>query len=134
MRGGAHHGDWRSTAGQAGRPATLLPSSPSSASARPGPLGNVFQLLAIAPMRGVPLGKGLAEAAKADVASLTAFVEIDLFGWMAVTYFALFPVPHHLPPASAACWFLMQAGMIAGFFTARPVNAWLIRAGIKEVM
>ncbi|HWC81729.1 MAG TPA: DUF4396 domain-containing protein [Pseudonocardiaceae bacterium] len=31
-------------------------------------------------------------------------------------------------------WFLMQIGMIAGFFTAWPVNVWLIRRGIKEAM
>jgi preprotein translocase subunit SecD len=31
-------------------------------------------------------------------------------------------------------WFLMQVGIIAGFFTAWPVTAWLIRAGIKEAM
>jgi hypothetical protein len=37
-------------------------------------------------------------------------------------------------PASPVYWFLMQIGMIAGFFTAWPVNAWLIRAGIKEAM
>jgi hypothetical protein len=29
---------------------------------------------------------------------------------IAVTYFVLFPVPHHLPPDSPVCWFLMQAG------------------------
>jgi Domain of unknown function (DUF4396) len=29
-------------------------------------------------------------------------------------------------------WFLMQIGMIAGFFTAWPANA--CRAGIKEAM
>jgi hypothetical protein len=28
----------------------------------------------------------------------------------------------------------MQAGMIVGFFTAWPVNSWLIRRGIKEAM
>jgi hypothetical protein len=31
-------------------------------------------------------------------------------------------------------WFLVQIGMIAGFFTSWPVNTWLIRAGIKEAM
>ena len=40
-------------------------------------LGIVFQYLAIAPMRGLSLRKGLIVAAKADVASLTAF-EIGL--------------------------------------------------------
>jgi hypothetical protein len=96
-------------------------------------LGIVFQFFAIAPMRGLPLGRGLAEAAKADVASLTAF-EVGLFGWMAVMHFVLFPAPHHLRPDSPVYWFLMQVGMVAGFFTAWPVNTWLIRAGIKEAM
>ena len=42
-------------------------------------LGIIFQYFAIAPMRGLGLRDGLAEAAKADVASLSAF-EIGLFG------------------------------------------------------
>ncbi|MGH3190430.1 MAG: DUF4396 domain-containing protein [Streptosporangiaceae bacterium] len=77
--------------------------------------------------------KGLAEAAKADVAPLTAF-EAGLFGWMALMYFVFFPAPHHLRPHSPVYWFLMQIGMIAGLFTAWPANTWLIRAGIKEAM
>lgn len=96
-------------------------------------LGIAFQYFAIAPMRGLSLRKGLIEAVKADVASLTAF-EIGLFGWMALMFFVFFPAPHHLTPASPVYWFLMQIGMIAGFFTAWPVNTWLIRSGIKEAM
>lgn len=96
-------------------------------------LGIVFQYFAIAPMRGLSLRKGLVEAAKADVASLTSF-EIGLFGWMALMTFVFFPAPHHLQPDSPVYWFLMQIGMIIGFFTAWPVNTWLIRAGIKEAM
>lgn len=96
-------------------------------------LGIVFQYFAIAPMRGLGLRKGLVQAAKADVASLTAF-EIGLFGWMALMTFVFFPAPHHLHPDSPVYWFLMQIGMIAGFFTAWPVNTWLIRAGVKESM
>ena len=91
-----------------------------------------FQYFAIAPMRGLSLRKGLIEAAKADVASLTAF-EVGLFGWMALMFFVFFPAPH-LRPDSPVYWFLMQIGMIAGFFTAWPVNTWLIRRGIKEAM
>lgn len=83
-------------------------------------------------MRGLPPRKGLIEAAKADVASLTAF-EVGLFGWMALTYFMLFPGPH-LHPDDPVYWFMMQIGMIAGFFTAWPVNTWLIRAGIEEAV
>jgi hypothetical protein len=53
---------------------------------------------------------------------------------MALMYFAFFPAPHHLHSDSPVSWFLMRIGMIAGFFTAWPVNSWLIRAGIKEAM
>lgn len=63
--------------------------------------------------------------------SLTAF-EVSLFGWMALMHFVFFPAPHHLHPDSPAYWSLMQVGMIAGFFTAWPVNAWLIRIGIRR--
>ncbi|NJP46478.1 DUF4396 domain-containing protein [Streptomyces sp. PRB2-1] len=95
-------------------------------------LGIVFQYFAIAPMRGLGLREGLTQAAKADVLSLTAF-EVGLFGWMALMFFVFFPGPH-LHPDEAAYWFLMQIGMVAGFFTAWPVNSWLIRRGIKEEM
>lgn len=95
--------------------------------------GLAFQYFAIAPMRGLGVRDGIVAAAKADILSLTAF-EVGLFGWMALTSFVFFPAPHHLHPDSAAYWFLMQVGMCLGFLTAMPVNAWLIRKGIKEAM
>lgn len=95
-------------------------------------LGVVFQYFAIAPMRGLPFGKGMAAAAKADIISLSAF-EVGLFGWMALMTFVFFPDPH-LHPDSPVYWFLMQIGMIVGFFTAWPANVWLLRHGIKEAM
>ena len=39
-----------------------------------------------------------------------------------------------MEPDHAAYWLLMQVGMVLGFFTAYPVNVWLIRRGIKEPM
>ncbi len=96
-------------------------------------LGIAFQYFAIAPMRGLGVRKGLVQAAKADVASLTSF-EVGLFGWMALMYYVLFPAPDHLHPDSAVYWFLMQVGMAIGFATAWPTNVWLIRRGIKESM
>ena len=95
--------------------------------------GIIFQYFAIAPMRGLGLKDGLVAAAKADFISLTAF-EVGLFGWMAVTAFVLFPAPHQLTPSSAAYWFLMQIGMILGYFTSWPVNVWLVNRGIKVPM
>lgn len=57
----------------------------------------LFQYFAIAPMRGLGIGAGLREAAKADVLSLTAF-EVGLFVWMALMAFVLFPEPHTPAP------------------------------------
>ena len=95
--------------------------------------GVLFQYFAIAPMRGLGLKDGLKAAAKADVISLTAF-EIGLFSWMAVMTFVLFPAPHNLMPSTAAFWFLMQIGMIIGYFTSWPANVWLVNRGIKIAM
>jgi hypothetical protein len=93
--------------------------------------GIAFQYLAIAPMRGLGPRKGLVEAAKADVLSLTSF-ETGLFGWMVLTQFVFFP--DHIHPDHPTYWFSMQIGMIVGYFTAWPTNVWLIRKGIKEAM
>ncbi len=95
--------------------------------------GIVFQYFAIAPMRGLGVRDGLKAAAKADIVSLT-FFEIGLFGWMALMTFVFFPAPHHLMPSSIAFWFLMQIGMIIGYFTSWPANLWLVRRGIKVPM
>jgi hypothetical protein len=94
--------------------------------------GLAFQYLAIAPMRGWSFRKGIVAAAKADILSLTAF-EVGLFGWMALMAFVFFPDPH-LHPDGPVYWFLMQIGMVLGFFTSWPANVWLIRRGIKEAM
>jgi hypothetical protein len=96
-------------------------------------LGIIFQYFAIAPMRGLGLRDGLIAAAKADFISLTAF-EVGLFGWMAVMTFVLFRAPHTLMANSAAFWLFMQVGMMIGFFTSWPANAWLIKRGIKVPM
>jgi hypothetical protein len=96
-------------------------------------LGIVFQYFAIAPMRGLGVRDGLKAAAKADFISLT-FFEVGLFGWMALMAYVFFPAPHHLMPNSAAYWFLMQIGMMIGFFTSWPANVWLLNRGIKVPM
>ncbi|CAN5129208.1 DUF4396 domain-containing protein [soil metagenome] len=95
-------------------------------------LGIAFQFFAIAPMRGLGVRDGIRAAVRADALSLAAF-EVGLFSWMAVMAFVLFPAPH-LTPASPVYWFLMQVGMVIGFFTAWPANVWLLHKGIKEAM
>ena len=93
-------------------------------------LGVVFQFFAIAPMRGLGLKDGVVAALKADTLSLVAF-EVGMFGWMAVMYYAIRP---RFEPNQVEYWFLMQVGMVVGFFTSYPANWWLIRHGIKEQM
>jgi hypothetical protein len=39
-----------------------------------------------------------------------------------------------LPIPSAVHWFMMQIGMIAGYWTSYPMNAMLLRLGLKEPM
>lgn len=94
--------------------------------------GILFQYFTIVPMRGLPPGKGLMTAIRADTFSIVAF-EIGLFAWMALTHYVLFPAPHLLPN-EALFWFMMQIGMIIGFFTSYPANALLLRWGWKEAM
>ena len=95
-------------------------------------LGIVFQYFTIVPMRGLSFKQGLLEAMRADTLSIISF-EIGLFGWMALTYYVFFPSPH-LKPTESMFWFMMQVGMIIGFFTSYPVNAFLVRKGWKEKM
>ena len=95
-------------------------------------LGIGFQYFTIVPMRD-DIGKlaGVWQAIKVDTLSIVAF-QVGLFGWMAISHFVLFQPP--LPIDTGSHWFMMQVGMILGFFTAWPVNRWLVRRGIKEKM
>jgi hypothetical protein len=95
-------------------------------------IGIAFQYFTIVPMRGLPFGNGLWAAIRADTISITLY-EVGMFAWMSMTYYWFFPSPH-LKPDMAVFWFMMQIAMVAGFFTALPANAWLIRKGWKEKM
>lgn len=94
--------------------------------------GVVFQYFTIAPMRGLPFGKGLIQAMRADTLSIVAF-QIGMSVWAALTYFVFFPNPH-LKVTEAVFWFMMQIGMVVGFFTSYPINIFLIKVGWKEKM
>ena len=94
--------------------------------------GVVFQYFTIVPMRGLSPGKGILAGVRADTFSIVAF-QIGLFAWMALTYFVLFPKPH-LHPGDPVFWFMMQIGMVIGFFTSYPANVILLQWGWKEKM
>jgi hypothetical protein len=94
--------------------------------------GIVFQYFSIVPMReDVGRVAGIWQAIKVDTLSIVAF-QVGLFAYMALYHLVFWQPP--LSVASPAYWFMMQIGMIVGYFTAWPVNAWLIRRGIKEEM
>lgn len=94
--------------------------------------GIAFQYFSIAPMRGLPVGKGIVQAIKVDTLSIVAY-QAGMSAWMALTYYVLFPSPH-LEPNDAVFWFMMQVAMMVGYFTAYPVNRVLLNAGWKEKM
>jgi hypothetical protein len=91
--------------------------------------GIFFQYFSIAPMTGEYGPKTLIRAAKADIASLTAF-EIGLFGWMVAYQVGIWN--YRLEMNTWCYWWMMQFGMLLGYGTAAPVNWWLITRGIKE--
>jgi Domain of unknown function (DUF4396) len=70
-------------------------------------------------------------AIKADTLSIISF-QLGPFGCTALYHLVFFKPP--LTVAGPTYWFMMQIGTIIGFFTAWPVNTWLIRVGCKEKM
>lgn len=94
--------------------------------------GVAFQYFTIQPMRNLSPGKGLLAALKADTLSLTAW-QLGMYGWMAIALFVLFS-PEQLKPTSPVFWLMMQIAMVCGFLTSYPVNWWLLKNKIKEVM
>lgn len=94
-------------------------------------IGIAFQYFTIRPMRDDTPGQVLVAALKADTLSLCAW-QVGMYGWMAIATFGLFD--GRLDKTGPVFWFMMQVAMLAGFVTALPVNAWLLRRGIKEPM
>lgn len=92
--------------------------------------GIAFQYFTIKPMKHLSSGKGLLAALKADTLSLTAW-QFGMFGWMALVIFVWFG---EIPKTNPTFWFMMQIAMLAGFLTSYPVNHWLLKRRIKEVM
>jgi hypothetical protein len=94
-------------------------------------LGVGFQYFTIVPMRKMGRLEGLWAAIKVDTLSIVAF-QVGLFAGMALYQEVIFSPG--LPKTTASYWLMMQLAMILGFFTALPVNSWLIRRGLKEKM
>jgi hypothetical protein len=94
--------------------------------------GIVFQYFSIVPMREeVGRLEGVWQAVKADTLSILAF-QVGLFGYMALYHLVLWQPP--LTVDTPTYWFMMQIGMILGYFTSWPVNVLLVKHGVKEKM
>lgn len=94
-------------------------------------IGILFQYYSIKPMKNLTPKEAIKAAIKADTLSLT-FWQIGMYGWMAVATFLIFH--RELKADTALFWLMMQVAMLCGFLTAYPVNWWLLKKGIKEVM
>lgn len=95
-------------------------------------IGIFFQFIAIREMMNLSFTKTISRAVKADFFSLTAW-QIGMYGWMAIVYFVIFK-DAPLEKTSWTFWFMMQIAMLFGFLFAFPMNALLIRLGIKKGM
>lgn len=76
-------------------------------------------------------GQGLWAAIKADTFTILAF-QVGLFS--GTRRYQEAPFAPRLAKTTASYWLLMQLAMIVDFFTAWPVNDWLVRVGRKERM
>ena len=94
-------------------------------------IGVAFQCFTIKPTGKLSAREALVAALKADTLSLVSW-QIGMYGWMAIATFGLFG--GELDKAGPVFWFMMQIAMLAGFATACPVNAWLLKRGIKHPM
>ncbi len=91
--------------------------------------GLAFQYFSIKPMRpGESTGRLIWDALTADIWSLTSF-QIGMYAWLLIVEFGIFDLT--LRSNNIVFWFMMQIGLTLGLLTTFPVNAWLIKKGIK---
>lgn len=95
-------------------------------------IGVYFQYVAIREMQNIKASAAFFKAFKADFLSLTSW-QIGMYGWMAIVVFVIFK-DEPLSKTSTDFWFMMQIAMLCGFITAYPMNALLIKLGIKKGM
>ena len=95
-------------------------------------IGISFQFYAIREMEKISVRNALFRAFKADFFSLLSW-QIGMYSWMAIVIFILFAATP-LPKDTWMFWFMMQIAMLFGFICAYPMNALLIKNGVKKGM
>jgi hypothetical protein len=92
--------------------------------------GLVFQYYSIKPLRpDLTFKKGIWQAFKADVLSLTSF-QLGMYTWMLISVYFIFN--ETINAGDPIFWWMMQIAMALGTLTTMPVNRWLVKVGIKH--
>lgn len=88
----------------------------------------IFQALMMIGMYGGNYIKAVRKTFFAETVSMN-MVMVGMFGTMIILKDA---IPEARHPEHAAFWFVMGMGTIVGGVTAYPINAWLVRNGLKH--
>lgn len=73
----------------------------------------------------------LKKAIQADTLSVISW-QVGMYIWMGLVFFIFFSPD--MDRTTFVYWFMMQIAMILGFFTAYPMNWFLVKRGIKHMM
>ena len=92
-------------------------------------IGVAFRYFAEDPAGGRRTWAAVRKFFRADLLTVTVF-ELALLGWLAAMHFLVFH--ETLRPGGPVFWFVIQVGLIIGFFAAWPPTMWLIRSGVKS--
>ena len=91
-------------------------------------LGVLFRYSAESRTGGSRVWAAIRTVVKADLLTVSAF-ELALLLWLVLLQDLVFRV--FLRPNNPVFWFILQIGLIIGFFAAWPASSWLIRRGVN---
>jgi hypothetical protein len=91
-------------------------------------IGVLFRYSAASRPRGSRVWAAIRIVVKADLLTVSAF-ELALLVWLVLVDHLIFPTV--LRANNPVFWFMLQIGLIIGFFAAWPASSWLIRRGVK---
>lgn len=91
-------------------------------------IGVLFRYSAVSHEGGSRAWAAIRTVVKADLLTVSTF-ELALLVWLMLVDHLVFSAD--LRPNNPVFWFILQIGLIIGFFSAWPASSWLIRHGVK---
>ena len=91
-------------------------------------MGVLFRYVAESRSGGSRIWAAFRIVVKADLVTVSAF-ELALLIWLVLAHDLIFPTV--LRANNPVSWFILQIGLIIGFFAAWPASSWLIRRGVR---